>query len=752
MSARKSIQRSIVARRIFALFIICALIPIGSLAFLSLWQMTDRLEEESNLHLHHANKKIGVSILEGLAFLPYEMQVLAVSHRDDVKNFSPGPAESIKPHHRSHFLGITRFPPRSAGEALFGTPCPLPQLDASARKHLDSGQALVFVRKAAGGGSRMFMALAYGGTRTGNDLLVGEISRDYLQDLIEYVAPPESNIAVLDSSGASLFHYQPLPVAVTDRAVAEMRRTSTGRFEWNDGDQAYLANYRSIFLKVTYLCDDWMVVISLPRSGAFAQVRQFTQTFVMILLLTLLVVLLLSSVQIRRSLVPLEKLQEGTRHIRLGEFHRRIDVKSGDEFEELALSFNAMAERLGNQFRDLTETNLRLEREIGERKQAEEQLRQSQKMEAVGRLTGGIAHDFNNILTVINGYSRILLQELGENDPIRKKIEGINGAGERAAHLVNQLLTFSRKQVVEPKVVNPNDILSGIDMMLQRLIGGNIDMTVRLAEGLWNVRIDPGQIEQVVINLVVNARDAMPGGGKLVIETANLDIDGDSVGSHPLETPGKFVILRVCDTGCGMDENIRSRVFEPFFTTKPPGKGTGLGLSTVYGIVKQNGGCILVESEPWKGAVFTVYLPRVEARPDEIPVTEKLAVGDAGGTETVLLAEDEGLVRDLVRSVLAAKGYKVLEARDGNEALEIGSGHGGAIHLLVTDIYMPHMNGYELAKRLAKIRTGIRTIYMTGYIDDPSDDGDAPHPGAIYLKKPFRPEALARKVREVIDG
>ncbi len=353
---------------------------------------------------------------------------------------------------------------------------------------------------------------------------------------------------------------------------------------------------------------------------------------------------------------------------------------------------------------------------------------------------------------MINGYSGIVLKRLGKDDPIRQQIEGIGSAGERAASLINQLLMFSRKKVLEPKVVNLNETFSGIDMLLRRLVGEQFNLAVIRAKNLGRVRVDPGQIEQVVMNLTVNARDAMPDGGELTIETANRDIDDTNGSPAPSLPPGKYVTITVTDTGCGMDEKTRSRVFEPFYTTKAPGKGTGLGLSTVYGIVKQSQGHILLNSEVGKGTTFTVYLPRLEDTEMEADTFDRSRIELTGGTETLLLAEDEELVRDLVRTVLAARGYKVLTARDGKESLEIESRHEGTIHLLVTDMSMPNMNGRELAQRLAEIRPGIKTLYMSGYMEDSGNGNKESLPEALFIQKPFRPEALARKVREVLDG
>ena len=370
----------------------------------------------------------------------------------------------------------------------------------------------------------------------------------------------------------------------------------------------------------------------------------------------------------------------------------------------------------------------------------------------MGQLAGGIAHDFNNLLTVINGYSGIALQRLGKDDPNRKEIEGISSAGERAASVINQLLTFSRKKIIEPQVVDLNTTFSGIDMLLRRVTGDRINLVVIRAKDLGRVRVDPGQVEQILMNLTVNARDAMPDGGELTIETANRDIDGTDGSPASSLPPGKYVTIRVSDTGCGMDEKTRSRVFEPFYTTKPPGKGTGLGLSTVYGIVKQSQGHILLDSEVGKGTTFEVYLPRLEDTEREADISDRSHKEVVGGTETLLLTDDEDLVRDLVRSILEARGYKVLEAKDGKESLEIGSRHEETIHLLVTDMSMPNMNGRELAQRLAQIRPGMKTLFMSGYMEDSGNGNKELPPEAFFIQKPFRPDALARKVREVLDG
>lgn len=735
-----SFLRGTVARRILALFLLCALLPIGSLAAFSLWEMSGTLTDQTEQRLHRAAKNINVALLQGLGFLQTEMEVLAKS---------PG---GLQQKSSNHFLGLSLFREGSEPHVIFGTACPPPSLTDSMSAHLEKGLAAIYTEGVPGALSRVYMAVSTRGGTLSDGILAGEIDPKYVGEIIESAMPLEGDLAVLDSTGGPIYSLKSLPPDVVRHVSDELRTTHAGWFESNRDGETVLASYRSIFLGSFFHNDSWTVVFLTSKASMFAPMRSFTRMFLLIVVLTLLVVLFLSVTQIRRQLLPLGKLTEGTRRISRGEFDSRVDIRSGDEFEELASSFNAMTEHLEAQFEALREANFAMAREIDERMLAEEQLRQSQKMEAIGRLTGGIAHDFNNLLTAINGYSTILLRQVGPRNPIRKELEGINEAGERAAALVSQLLTFSRKRVLEPKVIDLNRILSGIDRMLRRLIGENIDLSTIPGEGLGSVRADPGQIEQVVVNLAVNARDAMHSGGKLTIGTENLEIDGGTASRHPVGGPGKYVMLRVSDTGCGMDEDVRSRLFEPFFTTKPPGKGTGLGLSTVYGIVQQSQGHIHVESGVGKGTTFTVYLPRVEAPAEEQHLSERASWEDRKGTETLLVAEDEDLVRDLVRDILTARGYKVLEARDGRESVEIGTSYDGPIHLLLTDMGMPHLNGREVAERLEKVRPGIKTLFMSGYREDPGNGDEGSYPEACFLQKPFRAEVLAQKVRKLLDG
>jgi PAS domain S-box-containing protein len=392
--------------------------------------------------------------------------------------------------------------------------------------------------------------------------------------------------------------------------------------------------------------------------------------------------------------------------------------------------------------------------DVTEHKRLEEQFRQAQKMQAIGRLAGGVAHDFNNLLTVITGYSELLLQEAPLPDPSRDLIREIIRAADRAAALTRQLLAFSRKQILLPVVLDVNKVIINLDMMLRRLIGEDIDLQVALEPDLRPVKADPTQLEQVLLNLVVNARDAMPDGGRLTITTANVEVGAALTHQRQEVPPGLYAMLRVQDTGHGMDNETKAHLFEPFFTTKELGRGTGLGLATVYGIVKQSGGHIDVESEPGQGAAFTIYLPAVaNAPPSRAPATPPAdAYAVPAGTEVVLLVEDGAEVRRLTRQILEGCGYTVLEAARGADALDLCARHQGPIDLLLTDVVMPHMTGRELAERLALARPDLRVLFLSGYTDDACLRHGLLGGGRAFLSKPFSPAVLAGKVREVLDG
>jgi two-component system, cell cycle sensor histidine kinase and response regulator CckA len=389
-------------------------------------------------------------------------------------------------------------------------------------------------------------------------------------------------------------------------------------------------------------------------------------------------------------------------------------------------------------------------REITERRRLEEQLRQAQKMEAVGRLAGGVAHDFNNVLTAIFGYADLLNEDLPEGHRARQDLEEIRKAALRASALTRQLLAFSRQQVLQPMVLSLNDLVEEIQNMLVRLIGEDVELRLNLSPDAGNVRADAGQVQQVLMNLVVNARDAMPTGGKLLLETVNADLAEQYAELHQPVIPGRYVMLAVSDTGTGMDAETKARIFEPFFTTKEKGRGTGLGLSTVYGIVKQSGGYVWVYSERGRGTTFKLYFPRVDAPAD--PPAPAREAATLTGTETILLAEDDEMLRPLSKGLLEKLGYTVLEAENTERALHIAGAHSGPIHLLVADVVMPGPSGPELARRLARTRPDTRVLYVSGYTDDAIVHHGMLEPGLNFLQKPFTPAALARKVRDVLDA
>jgi two-component system cell cycle sensor histidine kinase/response regulator CckA len=423
----------------------------------------------------------------------------------------------------------------------------------------------------------------------------------------------------------------------------------------------------------------------------------------------------------------------------------RVEVTINATVEETAEG----GKRLASLCRDITARK----RAEAERENLEQQLRLSQRLESIGSLAGGIAHDFNNLLSVILCCTDFALGRVTDDDRARDELLEVKKAGERAVALTRQLLAFSRKQVLQPVVLDLNQIAAGVEKMLRRILGEDIDYVQVLAPDLGVVRADPGQIEQVLMNLVVNARDAMPTGGKLTIETCNVDLDEEYAARHVATKPGAYVRLVVSDTGCGMDAATQARVFEPFFTTKEKGKGTGLGLSTVYGIVKQSGGNIWVYSEPGQGTTFKIYLPRVFSAEKTVTGSRLAAVPDrATGTETILVVDDEKAIRHIAKGILGAAGYTVLTAAAASNALLTSKAHQGKIHLLLTDVVMPHVSGRALAESLAVARPGIKVLYMSGYTDDAIVHHGTLDPGTHFIGKPFSGADLTKKVREVLDS
>jgi signal transduction histidine kinase/ActR/RegA family two-component response regulator len=479
---------------------------------------------------------------------------------------------------------------------------------------------------------------------------------------------------------------------------------------------------------------------------------------------------------------PLNELTQTATAISQGDESRVVQVRRKDELGQLACAFNAMVvkvrdsqqeleckvqqrtlqlEEANRQLESLSETNV-IKRTLAEKEKTdalealrstERQLIQSQKLEAVGRLAGGISHDFNNLLTVILGYSDIMLRQLGQEHPLRRNLDEIIRASERAAALTRQLLAFSRKQVMQPKVFAVNNVISELEKMLRRMIGEDIELRVNLQPDLGNIKADPVQLEQVIMNLVVNARDAMPKGGKLTIETSNTYLDQEYATEHMSVERGNYVMLAISDTGCGMNKETRQQIFEPFFTTKAQGKGTGLGLSTVYGIVKQSGGNIWVYSEEGRGTTFKIYFPQVMEDAEEYR-RAKTKLEAPRGSETILLVEDADWVRKLARQVLERAGYRVVEADSAAEAIRLieTNRNGTKIDLVLTDVIMPGMSGNDMSKQLLATRPDLPVLYMSGYTDDAIVQHGMLEPGINFIQKPFSPDALALKVREVLDA
>jgi signal transduction histidine kinase/ActR/RegA family two-component response regulator len=526
----------------------------------------------------------------------------------------------------------------------------------------------------------------------------------------------------------------------------------------------------------------WSILIEFPDDVVQKPVNSFLKRSAVIGLFVFVMGVAAAIVLSRNITKPLNELTKTATAISRGNESRLVSVPRKDELGQLASAFNAMVaqvrdsqqelerkvrertlqlEEANRQLESLSQTNV-LKRTEAEKEKTdalealrntEKQLVQSQKLEAVGRLAGGISHDFNNLLTVILGYSDISMRHLSEDHPLRRNLEEIVRASERAAALTRQLLAFSRKQVMQPKVFDINTVVTELEKMLRRMIGEDIELRVSLQSGLGNIKADPVQLEQVIMNLVVNARDAMPKGGKLSIETTNVYLDESYARDHVSVEPGHYIMLAISDTGSGMDVETKQRIFEPFFTTKAPGKGTGLGLSMVYGIVRQSGGNIWVYSEEGTGTTFKIYFPRVTDTAEEYK-RAATTVEVPKGSETILLVEDADWVRQLARQVLERAGYRVLEANSADAALQIieASSNGTMLDLLLTDVVMPGMSGNDMSKHVLVRRPNLPVLYMSGYTDDAIVQHGVLEPGINFIQKPFSPDALALKVREVLDA
>ena len=557
-------------------------------------------------------------------------------------------------------------------------------------------------------------------------------------EIDERAAQEFGNIA----SSEVAFKFGDIPVAGTlsPAQQAQLARQTAHSSINTQGDAAEVQIGAEQYLaKTVYLSADSSAPVSLTVLRSFDKATQFLSELNRVLIGLGLVSILAGSCLVflisRTFTKPLENLVEGVRALGAGDFAYPLESSGGDEVTEVTQAFVGM--------------RASLESTQNEQRQLEEKLRQAHKMEAVGRLAGGVAHDFNNLLTIIRGNSDLLIDREGADEFHRRCVEQIQKAAGRAVVMTRQLLAFSRMQVLQPRVVDLNLVVNEMGKMLPRLIGEHIEYTFMPDIRLASVKADPGQIEQIILNLAVNARDAMPRGGKLSVQTTNIRLEASQAAKRPPVPAGHYVLLSVTDTGHGMDEATKAHIFEPFFTTKELGKGTGLGLATVYGIVKQSGGFIWVGSAPGEGTTFEIYLPptaerasspEIEKKPSEIP----------GGHETVLVVEDEAGVRELACQFLRVKGYKVLEAKDGNEALEIAGRYDATIDLLLSDMVMPGMNGGELARRMQEVRPEIRVAFVTGYTEFARGDMGKNFPNASILQKPFSPKSLVQTVREAL--
>jgi signal transduction histidine kinase/ActR/RegA family two-component response regulator len=568
--------------------------------------------------------------------------------------------------------------------------------------------------------------------------LGGESSKMYLGTVIvgreidSRVATEVARIALCQVA----FRYGDEPVVsslstMDDAMAANGLKSAASTDKIVIGDKSYLVS--SVNLTPGSFPPLTLTVLK-PYDDAMAVLTRLNHTLMTLGFLAVFAGAALVFVLSRTFTQPLETLVQGVRALEQGNYHYPLSPDSGDEVSEVTAAFERMRGTL--------------QKNEEERAALENQLRQAQKMEAVGRLAGGVAHDFNNLLTVIKGHSDLLEMKLGTLSAAQPSIAQVRKAADRATALTRQLLAFSRMQVLQPRVLDLNSLISDVGKMLPMLIGEETEYTFRPGESLARVKADPSQIEQVLVNLAVNAHDAMPRGGKLTITTQNVLLDVAYARSHPPTVPGRYVLLTVTDTGAGMDEATRTKIFEPFFTTKELGKGTGLGLATVYGVVKQSGGYIWVDSAPGQGTRFEIFLPQSTGAAAQLPSEDEPAAKYSRGNGTVLLAEDEEAVRELASEFLSSSGYQVIVGKDGLDALQKAEQETRAIDILVTDVVMPRMRGTELALRLKRANPRIKIVYMSGYLEHDSEEGFVEN--SAHLQKPFSRESLLKKLREAL--
>jgi signal transduction histidine kinase/ligand-binding sensor domain-containing protein/CheY-like chemotaxis protein len=564
------------------------------------------------------------------------------------------------------------------------------------------------------------------------------------------IGPP---IAVPAGQNQLEFHYTALSYAVPGRVTFkyQLEGVDAGWIEAGNRRVAYYTNvpggnyrFRVLASNSDGVWNQQGAVLDLSVGSRFWETTWFYGFSVLGLVLG---VAGLSRLRVRR-LEARERMLEHIVDERTAALSEEVNERKRVE-ESLRKSRDELEDRVRERTTELSVAYAQLQQDVAQRRKLEEQLAQVQKLESIGRLAGGVAHDINNVLTVVLSYSDLVDAGLGPGHPLQAQLRQIRKAAERASNLTHRLLAFARKQIIEPRVINLSELTLNLDGMLRRLIGEDVELVTVSSANLWSVKADPHQIEQVLVNLAVNARDAMPQGGRLSIETANVLVDADFARQHPTLHPGEYVRLTVSDTGIGMPDEVKKHLFEPFFTTKEPGKGTGLGLATCYGIVQQLGGAIYPDSEVGRGTVFNVFVPRVDLPAEPTPKPQETFV--KRGSETVLLVEDEPLVREIARSALGDQGYHVIEAEHGEAALRVASQFAGTIGLVLTDVVMPKMGGRELVEALKKERPNVRVLYMSGYAASTIDEADVIEPGTSFLRKPFALAEMLRKVREVLD-